>query len=51
MAKAIELTNTERDLLVQLIRTVEANEWSAGDYCLTQRQFDCLQRAKAKLEK
>ena len=50
MATNIKLTDGERDLLVQLIRAVEASEWSAGDYNFTQAQFNSLQRAKAKLE-
>lgn len=49
-AKAISLTDTERRLIVLLINIVEATEWDAGHYCLTQRQFDALQRAKSKLE-
>lgn len=49
-AKALSLTDTERRLLLQLINIMEAGEWSAGDYCLTQRQFDVLQQAKAKLK-
>lgn len=50
MATAIKLTEGERDLLVQLIRAVQASEWSAGDYCFSQMQFNSLLRAKAKLE-
>jgi DNA-binding CsgD family transcriptional regulator len=50
MTKSIELTDAERRLLARLIHIVEASEWQAGDYCLTARQFDVLQRAKEKLQ-
>ena len=42
-------TAAEGRLLVRLINIVEATEWDAGDYCLTQQEFDTLQRAKNKL--
>lgn len=50
MTKAVKLTDQERELLCELIHIMEAGEWSAGDYCLTQRQFNALENAKRKLE-
>lgn len=48
-AKAVKLTSAERDILVRLINIAEATEWDAGDYCLTQREFNTMLRASAKL--
>jgi len=47
--KAKTLTAFEKGLLLQLINAMEMSEWSEGDYCLTQRQFNALQNAKRKL--
>lgn len=46
----VKLTGFERAQLLKLIAACEASEWSDGDYCLTQRQFDALLRAKQKLQ-
>lgn len=48
--KLVKLTAQERSLLVHLIHAVEVSEWDAGDYNLSQRQFNALQNAKKKLE-
>ena len=47
--RSVKLTDVERGLLMKLIDIVEATEWDAGDYCLTQGQFNALQRARDKL--
>lgn len=46
----VRLTMPERNQLLRLIHIVEASEWDAGDYNLTQRQFDTLQSVKTKLD-
>lgn len=46
----VKLTMFERKQLLKLIAAMEASEWSAGDYCLTQAQFNALLCVKAKLQ-
>lgn len=48
-AKTLKLTGAQRRLLVCLIDIMAAGEWSAGDYCFNQQQFDALQRARDEL--
>jgi hypothetical protein len=49
-SKLVKLTAAQRRLLLGLIHIMEAGDWTEGDYCLTQTQFNALQRAKAELE-